>query len=1178
MHRSFILHLLCICLFFPAFFQAQTIYVNTNISGGNNDGSNWANAFQDLQDALVTSEYGTAIWVAQGTYYPTTSLNRDISFEIPNGVALYGGFLGDENELEARDWENHETILSGNIGVQNDSLDNSHTVVYMEYVDSTTILDGFSVMYGNANNDNPLDPSSGRDKNGGGLFLEGSGTMIDANPMIRNCKFAFNNSYFHGGGLYIIGSISGATSPYIDNCNIVNNKSLNGNGAGLFKKGGSFQAEAVLINSNISNNYAGGSGGGMYYENTHGTRKMNIHNCLFMKNVTNGAGAGIDQNKANSASNMEITHSIFKENVTTDIGSGINSLSWLGGSELIIEDCLFENNSSGWGGTVSIYGVDGENGHIQNCTFTNNVAGQGSCLDFINFNANVVGCIFANNMGNSFNVLADSDELEINLFNCLFFRNQTNSYSDLVDLITQDGGLIKAHFYNVIFQENTINNEGYFMQAYFGSEIKFSNCIFDVDACENIAASNVECLSDNFFNTIPFFKDTAELNFTLLPCSPGINAGTNFPLNNLNIPTDLAGNPRIQDGIVDIGPYEMMPIDFSAEVDTILPSCPNSNGGSFLFEFTNACEPITYEWNNGFMNGNGNTVLEIGTYTITVTDALGKNKSFLLHIPEATPSSLDLTTESFICGEGVGGTAAALPSGNNSGYTYLWNTGQTDSVLYNLGVGDYALTVTDGAGCTATATGNVSNSGNLSLGITVSAISCHDSEDGTAAVIPLDGFAPFDFLWADTQSDSLITNLSGGDYSVTVTDALGCAEVLDFSMEPPTELVLAITGTSGSCFQSGDGTALVSATGGTVPYNYVWSNFQTDSLAVNLEPGSYSVTVNDIKNCTKIISIEIETPSELSAELNWNAPTCHDTSDGSISIIPSGGTLPYTYHWGNGITDSLHSNLPQGDYEITITDANGCTEETMISLDAPPEFLLGVEIIPILCANEQGSISTIPIGGTPPYFYEWNTGSMDSFLVDLSSGEYAVTILDAHNCEENISVTFPAIAEISIDSLVVNATAPDSTNGAIVLTEIFGGTPNFSFEWSHGATSQSVNDLAPGIYDLTITDANSCEVVFSFVVDFVSGGTEIETENSINIFPNPIRKSDKFFLEFDENIANPIRLQLLDINGRIIWEKKTGMFTERQTIELSGPVISGIYFLDIIMENGERIILRLLVV
>ncbi len=177
--------------------KASIIYVNLNATGLNN-GTSWANAFVSFQSALDNAIYGDEIWVAKGTYKPEKkaggSTERHKTFQINNGVGIYGGFVGNENLLDSRDWQLNETILSGDIGIIGDSLDNCYHVISYPYniiMDTTTIIDGFTIKNGNANSLHP-------DNNGGAMIMNLNGT-----PVICNCVFINNISSNSGGAISI---------------------------------------------------------------------------------------------------------------------------------------------------------------------------------------------------------------------------------------------------------------------------------------------------------------------------------------------------------------------------------------------------------------------------------------------------------------------------------------------------------------------------------------------------------------------------------------------------------------------------------------------------------------------------------------------------------------------------------------------------------------------------------------------------------------------------------------------------------------------------------------------------------------------------------------------------------------------------------------------------------------
>src|SRR6056297_893165 len=171
-----IAHRICILFFLScmsyAHIQAQSIiYVDVSASG-NNDGTTWSDAYNDMQDALTNASMGDTIWVAQGTYLPTATADRTIYFEIPDGVSVYGGFAGSEIQKDQRDWEDNATILSGDIGTVDDSTDNSYHVVWFDHVTAQTVLDGFTITRGNAS-DKGFDPHS----DGGGIYNDGRNSI-----------------------------------------------------------------------------------------------------------------------------------------------------------------------------------------------------------------------------------------------------------------------------------------------------------------------------------------------------------------------------------------------------------------------------------------------------------------------------------------------------------------------------------------------------------------------------------------------------------------------------------------------------------------------------------------------------------------------------------------------------------------------------------------------------------------------------------------------------------------------------------------------------------------------------------------------------------------------------------------------------------------------------------------
>jgi len=222
-------------------YELQAIWFVDVDATGNDDGSSWQDAFDDLQDALYEADDGDEIWVAEGTYKPTSGSSRSVSFALVEGVAIYGGFDGTETGLDQRDWTAHETILSGDIGTPNNLSDNSyHVVTTGSGTSQTAVLDGFTITGGNAN----VYPND----TGGGMNNKG-------NPTVINCTFS-DNSASYGGGM-CNGYYNGHSSPTLTNCTFSGNSASAG-GGGIFNY---MYSNPVLTNCAFSENSSGSYGG-----------------------------------------------------------------------------------------------------------------------------------------------------------------------------------------------------------------------------------------------------------------------------------------------------------------------------------------------------------------------------------------------------------------------------------------------------------------------------------------------------------------------------------------------------------------------------------------------------------------------------------------------------------------------------------------------------------------------------------------------------------------------------------------------------------------------------------------------------------------------------------------------------------------------------------------------------
>ena len=283
-----------------------------------------------------------------------------------------------------------------------------------------------------------------------------------------------------------------------------------------------------------------------------------------------------------------------------------------------------------------------------------------------------------------------------------------------------------------------------------------------------------------------------------------------------------------------------------------------------------------------------------------------------------------------------------------------------------------------------------------------------------------------------------------------------------------------------SCNGFSDGSIDISVSGGTPDYTYLWSNGETTQDISGLAAGFYSVTVTDANGCTDTIdNIEITEPDELMAELDDTTNvSCNGDSDGAIDISVSGGTPDYTYLWSNGETTQDISGLAAGFYSVTVTDANGCTDTIdNIEITEPDELMAEVDDITNATCNGEldGAIDISVSGGTPDYTYLWSNGATTQDLTGVAAGLYSVTVTDANGCTDtidNIEIEDPSTLEAEVDD-ITDVSCNGFTDGAIDIS-VSGGTPDYTYLWSNGETTQDVTGLEAGMYSVTITDANGC--------------------------------------------------------------------------------------------------------
>ncbi len=515
-------------------------------------------------------------------------------------------------------------------------------------------------------------------------------------------------------------------------------------------------------------------------------------------------------------------------------------------------------------------------------------------------------------------------------------------------------------------------------------------------------------------------------------------------------------------------------------------SCFGGTNGAINTTVTGGTSPYTYIWSNGATTQNI-TGISAGTYSVTVTDAHNCIKNITaitISQPAAALTTSVSTGQNVACNGGGNGSINLTVTGGTTPYTYNWSNGATTQDITGLYAGTYGVSVTDANGCTASATGTVSQpAGALATSISASQnVLCFGGTNGSVTLSATGGTSPYTYAWSNGAITQNLSNLSAGNYSVTVTDANGCLSQSSVVISQPSGALNATVSASQNvlCHNQATGSIDVTVTGGTAPFTYVWSNGATTQDLSNIGAGTYSVTVTDANECLYNLSgVVISQPTAALALSNSiTAVNCYAGSTGAINLTVTGGTTPYTYNWSNGATTEDISNVTAGAYSVTVTDANGCTAGTTSMQITQPSASLSssVSATAVGCfGNSTGAVTLTVAGGTAPYSYNWSNGATTQNITGISAGTYSVTVTDANGCtssQNSITITQPAAA-LAMTNVVTHAGCFDNSTGAIDVT-VTGGTMPYSYNWSNGATSQDLTNIMAGTYSVTVTDANGC--------------------------------------------------------------------------------------------------------
>lgn len=518
---------------------------------------------------------------------------------------------------------------------------------------------------------------------------------------------------------------------------------------------------------------------------------------------------------------------------------------------------------------------------------------------------------------------------------------------------------------------------------------------------------------------------------------------------------------------------------------TVTPiSC--SNTSNITVSVTGGTPSYNYQWSNGATTQNINahtpgfyylTVTDANQCSTTLKDSVGQNV-FSTYI-----SSIGLPT----CGAADGAITVSTSLGL-APYTYQWTNNVSNSAsATNLSVGNYAVTVTDANGCSTT------NSVNLFSNVQITPTVTPECTPGSGALTcnlacsnsGVHHYTLYNNLTGSItrQSSPTFPNLTSGSYTLVV----GGVDSGFVTVTIPSTLSVNTSSTDINCPIKGS--IQTTVTGGIAPYSYIWSNGATTASITNLSQGGiYSYTVEDANGCKAIGYDSLIENSSFQPNIIKSGSVCQPV----FTSTPSGGTAPYSYLWSNGSTSNSITNLTPGtSYFLTVTDANGCRgfEYKFNAFDSTFNWMIdSVSILPVSsCNGSLGSIRITKLLGQAPHTFLWSNGQTTSSINTLQSGYYTVTVTDAGGCSGKMTfyVSYSGNYVSGGFDTVLHTTCGGNT-GKIHLSP-YGGTAPYTYQWTNSSsTTNTAENLTPGGYSVTITDAAGCSAVYVTTINGIA--------------------------------------------------------------------------------------------
>ncbi len=534
--------------------------------------------------------------------------------------------------------------------------------------------------------------------------------------------------------------------------------------------------------------------------------------------------------------------------------------------------------------------------------------------------------------------------------------------------------------------------------------------------------------------------------------------------------------------------------------DSIPISCSGKEDGKLVAGVSGGIMPYSIYWNTSpVQNTDTASNLGHGKYKLIINDKNGCADSIITSIAE--PDTLVSTINSvkhlscFLINDGF---IKVDSRGGTKPYSIHWNTSPpqyTDSII-KVKAGVYQFNIVDSLGCKDSLSISINQPDSLQAGFNLPSLFVCNNSLSSVIALGKGGTKPYSYIWKTSPNiytDSL-NNVGAGFYEVVISDSNGCKDSAIYSIYESAELNSKIdTFLNISCFGMTDGYAKISVSGATPPIEYKWNTFpnQFSDSAIGLAKGNYICTIKDVANCTDTLTITIEEPALLDVSLDsFVSIMCKGEAIGKGNAAVSGGIGPYNFLWNTlpMSTANKINNLLPGNYQLFVTDFNGCKDSINFKVEEYPSIDLTIQSKwDVSCFGESnGKIVASTSGISPPYIFEWNSipPQYNDTASNLIAGNYMCIAKDAFGCYDTVSTVInqPKSA-LKIDSIITDESCLNFNDGSIQVIPN-GGTPPYQFNWNTTPQQSTslVSGLKNGSYLVEVKDSNGCKVQSEYLL------------------------------------------------------------------------------------------------